>query len=109
MGAVMKLCLLPTALLASLVLIGCGGEDGAVDEDVARTDEELVTSSFTSRGTGYYPDSSALEGGFVDRRGAPLKTLQQFLAGEASYVSVAMDVNAFSYGQHLRIRELETK
>lgn len=29
-----------------------------------------------ARGTGYYPDSSALEGGFVDMRGAALHTLQ---------------------------------
>ncbi len=65
--------------------------------------------AFTSRGTGYYPSSSQLEGGFVDRRGAKLRTLQQYLAGNADYVSVAMDSNAFAYGQKLRIRELEAK
>lgn len=65
--------------------------------------------AFTSRGTGYYPSSSQLEGGFVDRRGAKLRTLQQYLAGNAEYVSVAMDSNAFAYGQKLRIRELEVK
>ncbi len=70
---------------------------------------DAVGETFHSRGTGYYPDSSLLEGGFVDRRGVKLRTLQQFLTGDASYVSVAMDTRAFAYGQKLRIRELEQK
>jgi hypothetical protein len=61
---------------------------------------------FKARGTGYYPDSSALEGGFVDRRDQPLRTLQDFLSGKSSYVSVAMDSKAFPYGTKLRIPEL---
>jgi hypothetical protein len=87
---------------------GCGG---ATDDDAygASADELRVSSSFTSRGTGYYPDSSALEGGFKDRIGKPLHTLQQFLAGSAPYVSVAMDTAAFKYGTRLRIRELDAK
>ncbi|HTL86614.1 MAG TPA: SH3 domain-containing protein, partial [Acidimicrobiia bacterium] len=64
---------------------------------------------FTARGTGYYPDSSALEGGFVDRKGVRLRTLQAYLNGSAEYVSVAMDTRAFSYGQKLRIKQLEQK
>jgi len=64
---------------------------------------------YSSKGTGYYPHNSALEGGFKDRRGAPLKTLQDFLAGRSNYVSVAMDSNAFPYGTKLRIPELERK
>ncbi len=75
----------------------------------ATADEIRVASSFTARGTGYYPDSSALEGGFKDRLGKPLHTLQQHLAGNAPYVAVAMDSTAFKYGTRLRIRELETK
>jgi hypothetical protein len=92
-------------------LIACASETTEEEEEVLGTDEAglSVSSSFTSRGTGYYPDASPLEGGFVDRKGAPLRTLQQFLAGNATYVSVAMDVNAFKYGQRLRIRELEAK
>lgn len=70
---------------------------------------EATGDTFRSDGSGYYPDSSAMEGGFVDRRGARLRTLQQFLDGSADYVSVAMDTNAFSYGQKLRIKELEQK
>ena len=101
--------LLAAATLATLG--GCASPEGEEVDDAVLTsaDELTVTSSFVSRGTGYYPSSSALEGGFVDRRGAKLRTLQQFLAGTADYVSVAMDSNAFSYGQHLRIKELETK
>lgn len=65
--------------------------------------------TYPARGTGYYPDRSAMEGGFVDRKGKPLHTLQDFLAGKASYVSVAMDSTAFPYGTKLRIPELEAK
>lgn len=64
---------------------------------------------FKARGTGYYPDSSAMEGGYVDRKGAKLNTLQDFLSGKAPYVSVAMDSKAFPYGTKLRIPELEAK
>ena len=65
--------------------------------------------TFVARGTGYFPDSSAIEGGFNDRIGKPLHTLQDFLAGRAPYVSVAMDSTAFPYGTRLRIPELEQK
>lgn len=103
----MKTCI-TLALLGLVALAGCGGattDDGAG----ASASDFSVTSSFTARGTGYYPDSSALEGGFVDRAGKPLHTLQQYLAGSAPYASVAMDSKAFSYGTRLRIHELETK
>lgn len=66
-------------------------------------------TKYNARGTGYYPDSSALEGGFVDRQDKPLRTLQDFLAGRSNYVSVAMDSKAFPYGTKLRIPELEAK
>jgi 3D (Asp-Asp-Asp) domain-containing protein len=92
----------------ALMGVGCGGD---VDDEAfgESADEIRVSSSFTSRGTGYYPDASPLEGGFVDRIGKPLRTLQQFLAGNAAYVSVAMDTPAFKYGTRLRIRELDAK
>ena len=64
---------------------------------------------FTAKGTGYFPDNSPMEGGFKDRMGKPLHTLQDFLAGKAPYVSVAMDSKAFPYGTKLRIPELEKK
>jgi 3D (Asp-Asp-Asp) domain-containing protein len=99
--------LLPVLAIGALAAACSGATEG---QELGETHDEVrATSSFVSRGTGYYPDSSALEGGFVDRRGVRLRTLQQFLAGQATYVSVAMDVNAFKYGQRLRIRELEQK
>ncbi len=64
---------------------------------------------YTARATAYYPHNSALEGGFKDRLGKPLHTLQAYLAGNAPYVSVAMDSDAFRYGTKLRIPELERK
>lgn len=63
-----------------------------------------------SRGSGYYPHNSRMEGGYVDRRGNRLYTLQDYLAGRAPYVSVAMDKNLrIPYGTKLRIAELEKK
>lgn len=69
-----------------------------------------VKKTAKATGTGYYPDNSAMEGGFVDRKGHKLNTLQDFLAGKADYVSVAMDKNEnIPYGTKLRIPELEKK
>lgn len=62
---------------------------------------------FTARSTSYYPHNSRREGGFKDRMGRGLHTLQAYLAGKAPYVSVAMDSKAFRYGTKLRIVELE--
>lgn len=95
-------------VLVAVTATGCAAPADA--EAVGGTQDALLaTSSFTTRGTGYYPDSSALEGGFNDRLGKRLRTLQQFLAGSADYVSVAMDSSAFKYGTRLRIRELDAK
>ena len=93
--------------ISGLLSIGCSSSG---DEPLGDTSDDLsATGSFVSRGTGYYPSHSGVEGGFKDRQGNPLHTLQQFLAGQASYVSVAMDSRAFPYGQRLRIHELEAK
>lgn len=73
-------------------------------------DQADVKKTAKATGTGYYPDNSAMEGGFVDRQGKKLNTLQDFLAGKADYVSVAMDKNEhIPYGAKLRIPELEKK
>lgn len=78
-------------------------------ESLVNTRQANANETFLARGTGYYPANNSLEGGFVDRKGAPLHTLQDFLAGRAPYVSVAMDSKAFPYGTNLRIPELERK
>ena len=108
----MRRSLRSTLLLGAMALLAaaCGGATDDSSEEVGGSQDEIrVTSAFTSRGTGYYPDSSALEGGFNDRIGKKLRTLQQFLAGNAEYVSVAMDKSAFKYGTRLRIREFDAK
>jgi 3D (Asp-Asp-Asp) domain-containing protein len=96
--------------VVALTVLATACSAAEAGEEVGETDEAIsVKSSFVSRGTGYYPANSTMEGGFKDRKGAKLRTLQQYLAGQADYVSVAMDTKAFSYGQRLRIRELEQK
>ncbi|XP_064598676.1 uncharacterized protein LOC135465385 [Liolophura sinensis] len=65
---------------------------------------------YSARGTAYYPDPSPLEGGYNDRHGVKLRTLQDFLEGSASYVSVAMDQYLnLPYGTILCIPELDRK
>ncbi|MBC7473856.1 MAG: hypothetical protein H7263_06155 [Candidatus Sericytochromatia bacterium] len=68
----------------------------------------------TPRATGYYPANSRLEGGFVDKQGHKLYTLQQFLSGKAPYVSIALDKKLYAngkvhYGDKFSIPELEKK
>jgi hypothetical protein len=64
---------------------------------------------FQSLRTGYFPEDSAMEGGFRDRVGRPLRSLQDYLKGKARYVSVAMDHTdkRLPYGTVLRIPALE--
>lgn len=61
---------------------------------------------YRSHRTGYYPEDDDMEGGYYDRRGVPLKTLQQYLRGKVPYVSVAMDTR-FAYGTKVRIPAIE--
>ena len=85
--------------------------------DSIRKSEPLPTpkpggpsGTFKSKGTGYFPENSAMEGGFKDRKGKSLQTLQDFLSGKSKYVSVAMDKNAkIPYGKGLHIAELDKK
>lgn len=51
----------------------------------------------STTGTGYYPHDSRMEGGFKDMKGARLNTLQDFLAGKAPYVSIALDQNMYEH------------
>ena len=49
-----------------------------------------------------------MEGGFKDRMGVPLTTLQDYMANKAAYVSVAMDAKlAIPYGTVVKIPEIE--
>jgi 3D (Asp-Asp-Asp) domain-containing protein len=96
-------------LLLAFAFVACAAPSDAEEELAESQDEIRTVGSFLSRGTGYYPANNSMEGGFLDRKGAKLRTLQQFLAGRADYVSVAMDSRAFAYGQRLRIKELEAK
>lgn len=62
------------------------------------------SETFTTENTWYCPgggrtaEEIAIEGGIFDRRQKPAYTLEQYQAGHAPYVSVAMDTNAFPYG-----------
>lgn len=68
------------------------------------TVSEPAKSSFQTNNTWYCPGGGtsskerALEGGVQDRRGKPAYTLEQYLAGQAPYVTVAMDSNILPYG-----------
>lgn len=53
--------------------------------------------------TGYFPDNSPLEGGFLDMRDKPLCTLEEHVAGHQPYCSVAMDPDVLPYGTMLAI------
>ena len=69
---------------------------------------------YDSRGTGYYPYNNKMEGGYVDKKGKPLCTLQDYLDGKTDYVSIALDNNLYKngtikYGDKFRIPELEQK
>lgn len=67
------------------------------------------SASYRSFKTGYFPDDSLMEGGFKDRNGRPLRTLQAYLRGQADYVSVAMDHtdSRLPYGTLVRIPDVE--
>ena len=63
---------------------------------------------FKARTTGYWPFTATeserkMEGGTNDRKGKPLYTLEQHLAGKAPYVSVSGDDAVFPYGQRLTL------
>ena len=73
---------------------------------------------YQAKGTGYEPDPSALEGGYLDMFGEPLNTVQDFLegyaeddefqrTGTAPYVSAAMDPKCPLHGKTISIAELD--
>jgi hypothetical protein len=63
---------------------------------------------FDARLTGYWPftardDEKKMEGGTKDRKGAPLHTVEDYLAGKSDHVSVSGDFEIFPYGQKILI------
>lgn len=64
-----------------------------------------IAGQYRTRGTGYFPYNDSMEGGFFDKKGYRLRTLEDWLAGRADYVSVAMD-GRVKYGTRVRIPEL---
>ena len=64
--------------------------------------------SFKVHATGYWPatarsDEKSMEGKNEDRIGAPLHTIEDFIAGRSDHVSISGDIDVFPYGQKLLI------
>jgi len=68
----------------------------------------MAKRKYRAQGSGYYPHGSRLEGGYKDRLGAKLNTLQEYMKNRAEYVSVAMDIRLpIAYGTVVKIPEIE--
>ena len=68
----------------------------------------------TAKGTGYYPSNSKMEGGFKDKKGNKLTTLQDVLDGKAKSAAIALDKNLYKsgqvkYGDSFTIPEIDKK
>lgn len=68
----------------------------------------------TAKGTGYYPHNSKMEGGYLDKKGNKLTTLQDVLDGKAKSAAIALDKNLYKsgqvkYGDSFTIPELDKK
>lgn len=61
----------------------------AVPASDAACDEKSVFCNVQV--TSYFPENSALQGGFTDRFGKCLQTVSDYLEGRSSFVSIAMD------------------
>lgn len=68
-----------------------------------------VLQTHNSTATLYTTENTAMEGGPKDRCGRALRTLDDYLKGNAEYVSVAMDSIALPYGTLIRIPEIEQR
>ena len=67
-----------------------------------------MARTYHAKGSGYFPSRSAREGGFKDRLGKKLNTLEDYIAKRADYVSVAMDGKLnIQYGTVVKIPEIE--
>ena len=101
-------------VLALILFAGCESPTPApiptpsdvVQNCCQKLGKEVTETVIGVKSTAYYPDASPMEGGFNDRKGRKLRTIQQFLDGEADYVSVAMDLKQYPYGQDVCFPEL---
>ena len=68
-------------------------------------------ATYKAKGSGYFPANTKMEGGEKDARGNQLRTLQDFLKGNVTYVSCAMDktVQSKFHGTKIQIPELDKK
>lgn len=82
--------------------ISCG-------DNTTTNDGDPKKSSYFAMTTLYTTENTAMEGGPLDRCGKRLGSLEQYIAGQVSFVSVAMDKNAFPYGTILIIPEIDKK
>ena len=70
---------------------------------------------FLARATAYCPppyddpDVERIEGGPVDMRDRPLRTLDDYLEDQDGFVSVAMDSSVFPYGTRIGCTELNAE
>ena len=65
-------------------------------------------ATYQAKASAYYPANTRQEGGPKDTRERKLNTLHDFLAGDATYVSVAMDkFQHIPYGTVVGIPELD--
>lgn len=94
-------------------MVGCELSGGWIfaQHIASSSDSQLgpVQQVYTTTLTLYTTENTAMEGGPKDRCGRPLRTLDDYLKGNADYVSVAMDSMALPYGTVLRIPEIENR
>lgn len=91
------------AVIASALLVRQSNQTkSAVENAVAGTGPGEIKLRLTT----YWPSSATegerkMEGGLNDRKGRPLRTLEDFLAGRSDHVSLSGDDAAWPYGQKL--------
>ncbi len=69
-------------------------------------DKVAAGGTFKVHATGYWPetaraDEQEMEGANVDRKGAPLHTVEDYQTGKSDHVSVSGDPDIFPYGQKI--------
>lgn len=94
-------------------MAGCGFDSGYVfAAHIGQSSDSPwgpALQTHNSTATLYTTENTAMEGGPKDRCGRALRTLDDYLKGNAEYVSVAMDSMALPYGTLIRIPEIEQR